>query len=58
MRVLLAMLLLMVVSCDTDTVIVELPKCVAVDTTFVNDSTMVVDSTVVSLPFCDLTGPT
>jgi len=54
MRILLAMLLLMVVSCDTDTVIVELPKCVAVDTTFVNDSTMVVDSTVVSLPFCDL----
>jgi hypothetical protein len=54
MRVLLAMLLLMVVSCDTDTVIVELPKCVAVDTTFVSDSTMVVDSTVVSLPFCDV----
>lgn len=45
-------LLLVIVSCDTETVVEPLPTCTQIDTTFVNDSIISIDTTTVSFYQC------
>jgi len=45
-------LLLVIVSCGTETIVQPLPTCTQIDTTFVNDSTFTVDTTTVNLYQC------
>jgi len=45
-------LLLVIVSCNTETVVEPLPTCTQIDTTFVNDSIISIDTTTVSFYQC------
>ena len=45
-------LLLVIVSCGTETTVTPLPTCTQIDTTFVTDGTFIVDTTTVNLYQC------
>lgn len=45
-------LLLVIVSCESTTTVEPLPTCTQIDTTFVNDSIISIDTTTVSFYQC------